>query len=118
MEHTNVSIEEQMRELGAEPTEAKVKLDEQSSVGVDEQIRAAVARAEEGMKSEFAELRTAVSLSEEKSKDRIEKLEAAVAEAQKDEDVGPRNLVVCIDGTANQFGVKVRTRPTTPAAAF
>lgn len=54
--------------------------------------------------------------SEEKSKDRIEKLEAVVAEAQKGEDVGPRSLVVCIDGTANQFGVKVRTRPTTSAA--
>lgn len=115
MDLTNQSIVKQLQELRAELTEtklelteAKVKLEQQSNLRVGEQIKAAVARAEEGMQSEFEELRTALSRSEEKSKDRIEKLEAAVAEAQKNEDVGPRNLVVCIDGTANQFGVKVR----------
>lgn len=97
MEHTNLSIEEQLRELRSEFTEAKARFEEQARIGVGEQIRAAVSEA--------------VSQSEEKSRSRIEKLEAAVAEAQKHEDVGPRNLVVCIDGTANQFGIKVRTAP-------
>lgn len=98
MEQTNPSIEEQLRDLRDQFSEAKAKFDEQSRLGVGEQIRAAVSEA--------------VSQSEEKSRSRIEKLEAAVAEAQKREDVGPRNLVVCIDGTANQFGVKVRSTPS------
>lgn len=135
MENTSLSLEEQLRALiRTELTEAKVKLEEQSRLRVGEQVRAAVSQAEESMKSEFEEklnaaaaaatlqrdqeIRAASSLSEEKLKDRIERLEAAVAEAQKDEDVGPRNLVVCIDGTANQFGVKVRTRLNHSCSSF
>lgn len=122
MDQANLSIEEILKQVQA---------------SLAEQIRATVSQTEDRMKSEFEErlnnaaataaaatlqheqeIRAAISQAEENSKDRIEKLEAAVAEAQKDEDAEPRNLVVCIDGTANQFGVKVRTRPTTPTAAF
>ncbi|EIM79565.1 uncharacterized protein STEHIDRAFT_69324 [Stereum hirsutum FP-91666 SS1] len=72
----------------------------------EEKLSNAAATAAAATLQHEQEIRAAISQSEEKSKDRIEKLEAAVAEARKDEDVGPRNLVVCIDGTANQFGIK------------
>lgn len=36
-----------------------------------------------------------------------ERIREAVADAIRGGVVGSRNLVVCIDGTANQFGVKV-----------
>lgn len=101
-------------------TEGKSQPLEQSTLGIDEQIRTAVAQAEERARLAWeddirAAVAETVSRLEERSRSRIEKLEA---EVHKNEDVSPRNLVVCIDGTANQFGVKVRTRTTTPTAAL
>lgn len=112
MEQANVSIEEQIRAALAE-----------ARLGIDNQIRAAVSQAEERVKSELEEqmraATAAITLQHERqmhaslaqleqARSRIEKLESASPEAKDEKNMDPRNLVICIDGTANQFGVKVR----------
>lgn len=113
MAQASTSIEEQIRA-------ALALYEEQSKHRIEEQIRAAVAQNEEQAKPRVEEqiraavaqheeqIRATVAQYEEQAKPRVEKqIQAAVAEANKVEDAGPRNLVICIDGTANQFGVKV-----------
>lgn len=118
MEQTNTSIEEQLAQIRASLAEAKL--------GVEKQIRVAVSQAKEQVKSEMEEqmrdAAAAATLQHEKqmqdalaqleqARSRIDKLESAGAGEKDEKDIGPRNLVICIDGTANQFGVKVRLWP-------
>lgn len=111
MDKTNTNIED-MRAVAAEAVSksvkgAKSRVDAQSRAAISE----AVPQAEEQARIEFEELKAQL----ESARSRIEKLEDAIANAQNNDGKEPRNLVVCIDGTANQFGVKVDLQPTRPS---
>lgn len=98
----SASVEEALPDVATGSTsKGKAK----ATLGVEDQIRA--------LSEAFAD-------AEAKTRVKIEKLEAALAQEKEarskieladEEDKRPRNLVVCIDGTANQFGVKVSTQP-------
>lgn len=88
------AIETVVEQMSASLEQAKDKIDEltatlnETKTKTEDQVRSAL----------------------EKERAKTEKrIKAAVDEAtSKPQRVGPRNLVVCIDGTSNQFGPKVR----------
>lgn len=108
MEQSDTNIEDLMRFVAAE---AVSKYEESARPRVEEQIRVAVSQAlseaEEKTRLKFEKLEAALA-QEKEARPVTDNAEATGSNLRNDEDKAPRNLVVCIDGTANQFGVKAR----------
>lgn len=102
MDLTNIDIEERIRAAVAKEVtqrleEIKVASNSEEHVNVGQE-----------RKGQFT-TSTPMPQFEKEIKEEEEEADLSFAgELPKEEGTGPRNIVVCIDGTANQFGVQVR----------